>query len=335
MPGRSKTPSCTFIKDEQATQVAYFDRHFRDKAGHLGRPFQLRREHRFDALLEPIRDVATSLFDRLGIQWHSYIGHGRSSQACCINFLMPLADKPGLLSHWVGNLLSIEPPKMLPIEKDGADAHCYVAFEFTGPNGIDYLGEAEGGVPQRGAHATASDAAVAFLNPEGGTELLLIEWKYSEQYRSHRLSEDKEGKRIRRYSAKAFAPEGPIRADMGLVLTDFFHEPFYQLLRQQMLAWQIERDAQSGIDRARVVHISPSGNKALHNVTAPKFRNLAGIEHRDAFEAYRACLVDPDNFIERSVEEAFAPLSGWPEAGWWSLLTSRYPSLTRPLPSAE
>jgi len=32
-----------------------------------------------------------------------------------------------------------------------------------------------------------------------------------------------------------FAPNGPIRDDLNLKLEDFFWEPFYQLLRQQML----------------------------------------------------------------------------------------------------
>ena len=171
---------CTFASDEQTLQQAYFERHFAEKVGHRGRPFQLQWKHRVDSLLGPIRATSPALFEQLGIQWHSYIGHGRSSQACCINFLMPLADKPGLLSRWVGKLLSIEAPRMLPVEKQAAGAHRYVAFEYTGPADLDYLGEADGRTPKRGAHATASDAAVAYIGADGRRNLLLIEWKYSE-----------------------------------------------------------------------------------------------------------------------------------------------------------
>jgi hypothetical protein len=324
----SSRQCCTFAEEEQANQLEYFGKHLARKAGHLGRPFQLRPEHRLDALLEPIRETARSLFEQLGIQWHSYIGHGRSSQACCINFLMPLASRPELLSQWVSHLLGIEPPRMLPIEEEIAGDHRYVAFEYTGPGQRDYLGEAEGGVPQRGAHATASDAAVAFVDARGHRTLLMIEWKYSEQYRNHRLSQDKAGKRVRRYAEKAFAPNGPVRGDLGLALTDFFHEPFYQLLRQQMLAWQIEHHPNGGFDTVQVLHLSPSRNKALHHVTAPRLREIGGVAYSDAFVAYRACLVEPDRFIERSIEQAFAPLAGWPEAEWFPALSERYPSLT-------
>src|SRR3546814_6876399 len=67
------------------------------------------------------------------------------------------------ISDWSSDVcssdLSIDPPQMVPIEKEIAGHHRFVAFEYTGPGERDYLGEAEGGVPQRGAHATASDAA--------------------------------------------------------------------------------------------------------------------------------------------------------------------------------
>jgi hypothetical protein len=212
---------------------------------------------------------------------------------------------------------------MVPVEKPAAGRHRFVAFEYTGPGDADWLGEANGGVPQRGAHATASDAAVAFVDERGRRHLLLIEWKYSEEYRSHKLSADKTGKRNARYGNKAFAPDGPIRADLGLQLIDFFHEPFYQLLRQQMLAWQIEKSG--AFDRVRVLHLSPSGNRALHEVTAPALRTVGRAEHTDAFAAYRATLTDPDAFLSRTIEEAFAPLAG--EAEWFPQLAERYPTL--------
>lgn len=318
---------CTFITDEQAIQLDYFGRHFSDRVGHRGRPFQLKHDSRFDGLLPNIRDVAVRLFDKqhLNIQWHPYIGHGRSSQACCVNFLMPLADKPELLSRWIGHVIGTEPREMLPVEKAMAGDHRFVAFEYTGPNDKDFLGEANGGVPGRGAHATAADAAVAWVDADGRRQLLLIEWKYSEQYRGHRLSPDSSGKRLTRYADMAFAPNGPIRADLGLTLTDFFFEPFYQLLRQQMLAWQIERHAD--FDVVRVLHLSPGGNRALHLITAPKLQVVDGVAHDDAFDAYRSTLVEPSAFLNVPTERAFAPLACWPEASWCETLVERYPSL--------
>lgn len=320
-----KDKNCTFAADEQEIQLAYYHRHFADRVGHRGRAFQLLPECRLDGLLPAAREPAERVFAALGIQWHPYIGHARSSQGCCVNFLMPMAARPDLLARWVGTLLGIDPPAMLAVEREEAGMHRYVAFEYTGPGGIDFLGEAGGAAPPRGAHATAADAAVAFIDSAGRRQLLLIEWKYSEQYRAHRLSDDPSGTRAARYADKAFAPSGPLRADLGLTLVDFFHEPFYQLLRQQMLAWQIERSG--SFDRARVLHLSPAGNRALHLVTAPALQKIKGVPQIDAFAAYRATLADPDAFLARTIERAFAPLAGWAEADWYPALAERYPTL--------
>ena len=324
---------CTFIADEQAHQIAYFQDNLSDRTGHRDYPFLLKPEHRLDGLLSDVRNIAEALFspDALGIQWHTYIGHGRSSQACCLNFLMPLADKPELLKRWLIRTLGIAPQAMLPVEKELAGAHRFIAFEYTGPGDRDYLDEAEGRVPQRGAHATASDAAVAYQDAAGKRHLVLIEWKYTEQYRNHKLSPDKGRKRHARYADKLVAPHGPIRADLGLTLDDFLLEPFYQLVRQQMLAWQIEADLHSGFDTAMVLHLSPRGNRALHYMTAPAIaqaiERVGGVQTSDAFQAYRACLVQPHRYAQWYIEDAFSSLADEPGASWYPQLKARYPSL--------
>lgn len=327
----SRSPVCTFAKDEHAAQIAYFNEHYADVAKHKKRPFQLAHDDRSQSLLPAVRAQAIQVFKDLNIQFHTYIGHGRSSQACCINFLMPFADKPALLSRWIGRLLGITPPQMLQIEKEAAGDYRYVAFEYTGPDDFDFLGEADGRVPGRGANATAADAAVAFEDEHGVRHLLLIEWKYTEEYRSHRLSEDKKGKRHSRYADKLLAPDGPVRADLGLTLDDFLYEPFYQLARQQMLAWQIERKSDR-FDRVRVLHLSPAGNRALHHVTSPRLAALDVGQVKDAFVAFRSCLQHPASFIDRPIELAFGPISQWQDAGWWQSLAARYPALC---PQAE
>ena len=105
-------------------------------------------------------------------------------------------------------------------------------------------------------------------------------------------------------------------------LDDFFYEPFYQMLRQQMLAWHTER-YDAGIDRARVLHLSPAGNRPLHAVTSPALQRFGD----DAFDVFRALLADPSDFRSMSIEAAFAPLADWPEADWYPWLQDRYASL--------
>ena len=323
LANRSKADRCRFAANEHAAQTAYYDEHFSVYEKHHERPFQLGGEHRFYGLQPAIRDTTEQLFTSLGMEFHTFIGHGRSSQACCLNFLMPLADQPDALSKWVGHVLGIEPPTMLEIEDAAAGAHRLVALEYTGPDGIDYLDECDGRTPGRGANATAADAAVAFVDQSGKRTLLLVEWKYTEEYRNHRLSEDKKGKRRARYADKLFAPDGPLKTDAGLAFQDILHEPFYQLARQQMLAWQIERRSDQ-FDAVRNLHLSPSGNRALHHMTSPGFAQLGD----DAFAVFRASLTHPAHFIQKSIEAAFAPLADWPETSEsWAYLRQRYPSL--------
>jgi hypothetical protein len=38
-------------------------------------------------------------------------------------------------------------------------------------------------------------------------------------------------------------------------------------------------------------------------------------------------LVNPQDFVSMSIEDAFAPLAAWPEADWYPWLRKRYSSL--------
>ena len=310
-----------FQRDESASQLNWLAEHLPDAARHARWPILLAE---MELNLHPaISADAISFFDAEPvIQWHTYAGHGRSSQAACVNFLMPMADKPGVLSRWVGHVLGITPPEMLVIEQR-AGRDWYMTFEWIGT--VDYLGEAgPTGNRGRGANATAADAALMFRDDQSKVQLLLIEWKYTEEYRGHRLSPDLKGKRQARYAD--ISGNGPIDPRHGLVLADFLYEPFYQLLRQQMLAWRIEHDPTSGVDRARVLHLSPGANVHLHNVTAHKLRPFAD----DAFHAFSAVLKRPNDFVGHSIEDAFALLTDWPDADWFPWLQARYASLCGP-----
>ncbi len=118
-----------------------------------------------------------------------------------------------------------------------------------------------------------------------------------------------------------FAPNGPIRDDLNLKLEDFFWEPFYQLLRQQMLAFQMERACEADTHRVRVLHISPAGNVPLHANTS-KALNRFGV---DAFTVFAQTLVDPDAFIGRTIEQIFGPiLAEMPSDSWAAYLSKRY-----------
>lgn len=99
----------------------------------------------------------------------------------------------------------------------------------------------------RAANATSSDAIVRFRYA-GRVETVLIEWKCTETYGAPIPNKVREGAArtpnevlADRYRELIFAPNGPIRDDLNLKLEDYFWEPFYQLLCQQVLAFQVAK----------------------------------------------------------------------------------------------
>lgn len=240
---------------------------------------------------------------------------------------MPLAEKPHLLSKLVVNAIGRDPVEMVPVETGPDGQPWYVGFEWIGRD--DYLNEStRDGKRSRGANATSADALIRFRR-NSALETLLIEWKYTESYGA---SIDPKGNTTRktRYENIAFDPNGPIRTDLDLKLEELFYESFYQLLRQQMLAFRMQRARECDADLVRVLHIAPSVNEALKKVTAPALRRF-GI---NAFQVWKQLLVKQQDFISRTTEELFSPLVDAADANdgpWASYLRTRYKFLSAPI----
>jgi hypothetical protein len=313
----------SFVNSQRAAQLEFFARTVPANAMLGDTGYRLKAANRQLNLAPSIRDEVDAYFGSpRNIAWHTHANHGLSSQVCCLNFMLPLAVNPAILGQVIGSALNLSPLKMLPVE-DGPDGHpYYVGFEWIGCE--NYLDEwPVKGTAMRGAHVTSSDAFVRF-EYKGEIQAVLIEWKYTEKY-GQPLDPIGNGERTRRYRDKIFAPNGPVKADRGLKIQDFFWEPFYQMLRQQMLAWRMERGREDGAERVSVLHISPSENLPLHKVTAPALRHLGA----DAFAVFRGLLVQPENFVSRTIEEVFWPFlqakhSDAETATWSRYLRSRY-----------
>jgi hypothetical protein len=315
----TKDPS--FDAQQRRLQGAWFTENLAPNHGYAGAAYRLAPDNRNLNLAPAIRDAADRLFSALpSIQWHQHANHGLSSQVCCVNFLLPFADKHELLRRWVEHVTGDQVAEMLPIELARAGRDWFITFEWIGDT--DYLNEGKkGATRKRGANATAADAAVRYRDSQGRRNLLLIEWKYTEKYGQPLAPKGNETRR-KRYQDIFRDPSGPISKKADVALDDFFYEPFYQLLRQQMLAWHTQ-NSNPEIDRARVLHLSPASNRALHAVTSPDFRRFGG----DAFQIFKSLLAEPRDFISMSIEDAFAPLTAWPEADWYPWLRQRYASL--------
>src|SRR5260221_6159706 len=130
----------SFVSRERLRQSAYFDAEFPGKNGYKAMAFRLQPDHKPLNLAAVIRDVAIRYIRDKAIAWHLHANHALSSQVCCLNFLMPLAEEPEMLSRVIGEALGIAEPEMLEIESGRDGRPWFVGFEWNGRT--DYLNEA-------------------------------------------------------------------------------------------------------------------------------------------------------------------------------------------------
>lgn len=99
--------------------------------------------------------------------------------------------------------------------------------------------------------------------------------------------------RRRRYGAAVADPSGPINSQL-LPFELLLDEPFYQLVRQRLLAHALEQAGAEEASRVRLVHVLPPGNDAYQ-------RSLARAEQRalgtSVSEIWQRLLRRPDRFL--------------------------------------
>lgn len=273
LPGEARHPA-PYIRDGQA------------KTSPL--PFCLPIEHALLSLLPEVRPMALALFAELGIPWHAGIeggpgNHLLSSQVQCVNALGQMVHDPERIAHAFGSVLDIA--EVLEIEPGRL-----LTFEYIGP--IDFFGEVPGGERTRGARCTSVDAAFLFRTSTGDRELALVEWKYTESYRPRVPEPAKDEVRRRRYGSALHDTDGPVRADV-LPFAALLAEPLYQLVRQQLLAWELEKAGVHDVDRVRVVHVMPADNVAYGASLEAEHRMVGETVH----EVWHALLRRPDRFL--------------------------------------
>ncbi len=319
-----------FLKSEKLKQV-YFKAtspYFLDPARCDGlyrrkpRTFCLPLEFSEQNLFPEIRETALSHFEKHHIQWHDGqngkpSNHLCSSQVCCVNFLFPFADKPGALEKVLRPIFP-DLENVLPIESGQ-----HVSFEWIGKE--NYLGEVSRGAQRRrGANCTSADAIVMFERKDRKRQVVLIEWKYTEAYGGNSLNTGKSGKKRAEIYGRLFE-----RADCPLdkaLLSDFgdlFYEPFYQLMRQQFLAHEMEKAHEMEADIVSVLHIAPAHNADFRKVTSPELKKLG----ESATAIWKKLVKAEGEFISVSTEQLFGNLSAGqlPEMkSWLEYIDTRY-----------
>lgn len=211
-------------------------------------PFCLPGDRSRENLL-PASAGAVDFFATRRIRWHKGINGGPSnhllsSQVQCVNALFPMAAAD--VKQVFGTVLPVG--EVLPL--DGGT----VTFEYGGRQ--DYLRERRG---VRGAWATWADAAFEFSDRDDPTKtcIALVEWKFTESYRPSVAAW--KPAQIDRYRALVEARDVITPA---VAFDELRGEPYYQLMRQQLLAWAMEEAGEA--DCVYVVHVSPAGDTAYH-----------------------------------------------------------------------
>ena len=125
----------------------------------------------------------------------------------------------------------------------------------------------------------------------------MLEWKYVETYGNNVfLGNGRAGEtRRRRYSTRYNAESSSFHGDGVVPMEELLYEPFYQLMRQRLLADRMVANGELGVTEAKVVAVVPEGNTAYRNrITSPplkeRFPNLKTVS-----DVFRAALKRPDD----------------------------------------
>lgn len=291
-------------------------------------PFCLPKNVSEENLFAEIRYQSIDYFSHFGIKWHDGIGekpsnHLCDSEVCCVNFLFPFIDKPDAL---IELLRPIFPSIKTVISMECPNT--FVSFEWIGQK--NYLNERMKGLQKRtrGANFTSTDAAVMFEKENGNKQIVLIEWKYTESYGATFLKISKNGTdRTMIYSPLYEKEDCPIDKSLLNAFNDLFYEPFYQLMRQQLLAHEMEKVQELGASVVSLLHISPRVNLDFKKVTSKELQSLGS----SPIEIWEKLIKQSNRFYGINTETFFGqfPVSEFEElSSWWEYITKRYLWLT-------
>lgn len=197
----------------------------------------------------------------------------------------------------------------------------YMAFEWIGVR--DYLGETKrkGSERTRGANFTSADFIFRFRRKDGEIQIVLGEWKYTEEYR--RLDKGIEARKQNYYLA--FNRHGGVFKRCGEDLYNaLFFDPFYQIMRLQLLAQEMEYGREMEADVVSVLHICPEANKEFRErVTSPKLEQV--FSNKGVLEIWGE-LVPEGKFMSISVEDLLYTIErvAVNDQRWVDYLKARY-----------
>lgn len=145
--------------------------------------------------------------------------------------------------------------------------------------------------------------------------LFLFEWKYTESYNPADLYI---GSRARVYDPLITSADGPFVP--GITAQALYYEPFYQMMRQTLLASLFEKHREMDCARCLNVHVVPKKNRDLkESVTSP------GLQGRNIHDAWRKVLKAPDKYVPIDPSELLKGTRHLPDTeSWLNYLKARY-----------
>lgn len=291
--------------------------YFRDNHGLRGSSYVLNSG---DANLhDSIRQDAIDYFSQNNIAWWTYnetpekpSGHMVSSQIQCLNFLFPFR-KNKTATLMLARVFNPEIDDVLPVIGDKDPG--YIAFEFTVDKG-SLLGENDKS-SRRGAYCTSVDAFIIATSKRRKV-LIPVEWKFTENYLesiSKALEGSKGKTRQTRYN-QLIHNSLQLKIFPDLSRSIYYYEPFYELMRQTLLAEQMVRRGLA--DEYLHVLVAPKKNADLLEYKYP----LTG---KTLEPAWQSCLNLSSRFrliYTRQILELIQSLPGYSEL--YKYLEERY-----------
>jgi hypothetical protein len=276
----------SYIEDERKKAIEFRNEIFKDPGGGLYK----KRDRKF-VLKDPalnlwagVREDVIDYFKRNKIPFWDKgcepTGHLLSSQIACLNHLYFIRQRKDIATEILKGI--DENVKTALTLENGYDSG-YVDFEVIGTT--NYLGEK---VHTRGANSTSVDALMLGELLNGQRKLFFIEWKYVEAYTRTSKAEGESGTtRLGIYGPKLSSIHSPLKEvdQVGL-----FTEPYYQLMRQTLLASEMIRAHEYGADSYLHLHVIPKDNKELKNVNTAMGR----LEGSGLEDTWKTVLKSPD-----------------------------------------
>lgn len=307
----------------------------------LPRPFCLANSHARENLYGSIREEGLRYFRERGIPWHDGLEHRCvpsnhlcCSQSCCVNFLFPLVARPHILAQVFRHIYpDLEEPLPVTADRPLPDGTSpFVAFEWIGSR--DYLGEHEGrrGSRTRGANYTSADFVFRFRQRDGRVHIILGEWKYTEEagstdYGAPKSPTDRKPDVRKRTYRHAFRRKDGVFKNQDQALYDsLFVGPFYQFMRLQLLAQEMEVGREMDADVVTVLVVCPEANREFRRVrfASPLLQCISS--EQDTFGIWRA-LVPTDKFrpiATETLSRILALESVSEDPSWVDYLRLRY-----------